>query len=105
MKGKRKYKYRHVGAKTFPFGNSIETRPEEVTRRDMFKSITVDNGCEFSDYAGMETSPYTRKQRTAGYYLHPYCSGERGTNENYNRFLRRYVSKGTPVFTVPPNFL
>lgn len=62
MKGKRKYKCRHVGAKTFPFGNSIETRPEEVYRRDMFKSITVDNGCEFSDYAGMETSPTPAKK-------------------------------------------
>lgn len=46
----------------------------------IFKSITVDNGVEFSDYEGLERSIYSRnKKRTTVYYCHPYTSCERGT--------------------------
>ena len=29
------------------------------------------------------------------YYAHAYCSWERGTNENFNKMLRRRFPKGT----------
>lgn len=29
------------------------------------------------------------------FFAHPYCSGERGTNENTNGLVRRYFPKGT----------
>lgn len=32
-----------------------------------------------------------------GYYAHPYSSWERGSNENGNRILRRFVPKGTDI--------
>ena len=62
--------------------------------RHIFKSITVDNGVEFSDCAGMQKSMFGGK-RTAVYYCHPYTSSERGTNERINRDIRRWFPKGT----------
>ncbi len=62
----------------------------------VFKSITMDNGSEFSDVAGIERSLFTGK-RTTTYYCHPYCSSERGTNERLNREIRRLVPKGTDL--------
>lgn len=63
----------------------------------IFKSITCDNGSEFSDYRCMIISPYTRTQRTEVYYCHPYSSWERGSNENQNGFIRRFIKKGTKI--------
>jgi len=60
--------------------------------RKVFKSITVDNGSEFSDFAGLERSIY-RGKRTSIYYCHPYSSSERGTNERLNREIRRLLPK------------
>ena len=60
----------------------------------VFKTITVDNGSEFSNCAGMEKSALEEGSRTKIYYCHPYSSYERGTNENQNRLIRRKVPKG-----------
>lgn len=62
--------------------------------RALFKSITVDNGSEFSDFTGLERSVYGGK-RTAVFYCHPYTSCERGSNERINRDIRRLLPKGT----------
>ena len=67
----------------------------------IFKTITVDNGSEFMDYEGMMTSKKTGEQRTQVYYCHPYRSNERGTNENQNRYFRRFFPKGTDLDKVP----
>lgn len=62
----------------------------------IFKTITVDNGSEFQDCAGMETSVSGKeKKRTKIYYCHPYSAYERGTNENINKMIRRFFPKGT----------
>lgn len=63
--------------------------------REVFQSITVDNGCEFQDCKGMERSRRARKPRTKIYYCHPYSAYERGSNENMNRIIRRFFPKGT----------
>lgn len=57
---------------------------------EIFKTITFDNGPEFSDSAGMEANG-----RTQVYYAHPYSSFERGTNENWNGMVRRFIRKGS----------
>ena len=61
----------------------------------VFHSITVDNGSEFSDCAGMERSCITGEKRTHLYYCHPRCPGERGSNEKANQMIRWHFPKGT----------
>ena len=75
--------------------NSIERR-YGVLFRKVFKSITVDNGAEFSDCKRLERSTYGGK-RTNLYYCHPYSSCERGSNERINRDIRRLIPKGSNI--------
>ena len=65
--------------------------------REVFKSITLDNGCENLDMAGMEKSLFTKQPRTTIYYAHPYSAYERGSNEVANCLIRRFVPKGTDI--------
>ena len=66
--------------------------------RERFKTITVDNGGEFSDFSLIERSCIDPDQkRTALYYCHPYCSSERGSNENSNKLIRRWIPKGADI--------
>lgn len=52
----------------------------------LIQSITCDNGSEFSS---------AFKLPVPVYYCHPYCSSERGSNENCNRIIRRFFPKGS----------
>ena len=72
----------------------LEREMGEKKFRETFKSITVDNGVEFSDFDGIERSRRNKKKRTKVYYCHPYSSCERGSNENANRLIRRHIPKG-----------
>ena len=63
--------------------------------RKVFKTITVDNGGEFSNVERLEQSAIRKGKRTRFYYCHPYSSFERGSNENQNRMIRRRYPKGT----------
>lgn len=61
--------------------------------KDVMKTITADNGSEFLDGEGMRKAAKCDEV----YYAHPYSSWERGSNENGNRILRRFVPKGTDI--------
>ena len=63
--------------------------------RKLFKTISVDNGCEFSDWKGIE-----KNGRTTVYFCHPYSSWERGKNERANRLVRRFCPKGQSLNSV-----
>lgn len=64
--------------------------------KQIFKTITVDNGSEFADVNGLERSILEEgEKRTHLYYCHPYSSWERGTNEVTNKMVRRKVPKGS----------
>ena len=58
----------------------------------VFKSITTDNGTEFSDF-----SEIIKDTKTKIYFCHPYCSGEKGTNEKHNSMIRYFIPKGEPI--------
>lgn len=77
--------------------NGLERKWGAAQFRHRFKSITVDNGAEFWDWEGLETSILSKEPRTTIYYAHPYSSWERGSNENLNGFIRYYIPKGTPL--------
>lgn len=62
-----------------------------------FKTITCDNGCENLDFDGIERSVLNKRKRTKVQYAHPYSSWERGTNENINKMVRRFVPKGVDI--------
>lgn len=63
-----------------------------------FKTFTVDNGPEFLNSIELETSVLApQKKRLKLYYAHPYSSWERGSNENANKLIRRFIPKGTDI--------
>lgn len=56
----------------------------------IIKTMTSDNGGEFAEHASIS--------KTYGfdwYFCHPFCSGERGLNENTNGLIRDFLPKGT----------
>lgn len=55
----------------------------------LFKTITSDN-----EFAGLST---LLKDITEVYFTHRYSSWERGTNENHNGMIRRFIPKGTRI--------
>jgi len=59
--------------------------PERVRR-----TVTLDNGPENTDWQRIEHSVGIKC-----FFAHPYCSGERGTNENTNGLIRDYFPKRT----------
>lgn len=65
--------------------------------RETFSTITCDNGCENLDFEGIEKSCLTTIQRTQVYYAHPYSAWERGSNENANKLIRRFIPKGADI--------
>ena len=71
----------------------------------VFKTITVDNGVEFSNPKGFERSIFCNKKRTRIYYCHSHSPHERGSNENLNRMLRRKIRKGSNIDKLTQNEL
>ena len=74
--------------------NAIEREYGVALFRIVFKTLTMDNGVEFSDYAGIEKCVNGKGKRTEAFYCHPYSSWERGSNENQNKLIRRHYPKG-----------
>lgn len=69
------------------------TEPLGSFKRHVFKSLTADNGPEFSSLSQSELETY---------FTHPYSAWERGTNERHNGLTRQFIPKGKPIksFTV-----
>lgn len=77
--------------------DKIERKMGSKKFRETFKTITCDNGCENLDYEGIERSVLTKLNRTRVYYAHPYSAWERGSNENANKLIRRFIPKGSDI--------
>ncbi|VJX60656.1 IS1239 transposase [Streptococcus pneumoniae] len=63
-----------------------------ILKQHKILSITADNGTEFNRLSNVFSEEHI-------YYAHPYASWERGTNENHNRLIRRWLPKGTKKMT------
>ncbi len=74
--------------------DALELEMGKEKFRETFKSITTDNGPEFLEYEKLTRSIFGGK-RFEVYYCHSYAAWEKGTNENHNRFMRRFFPKGT----------
>ncbi|VON43605.1 IS1239 transposase [Streptococcus pneumoniae] len=63
-----------------------------ILKQHKILSITADNGTEFNRLSDVFSEEHI-------YYAHPYASWERGTNENHNRLIHRWLPKGTKKMT------
>ena len=63
-----------------------------ILKQHKILSITADNGTEFNRLSNVFSEEHI-------YYAHPYASWERGTNENHNKLIRRWLPKGTKKMT------
>jgi len=59
-------------------------------------TITLDNGSENACWRELE-----KELGVKTYFCHPYCSGERGSNENTNGLLRDFFPKKTDFSIIP----
>jgi len=64
---------------------------------DTMKTITCDNGNEFLNPETIELSVLSKKKRCEAFFAHPYTASERGSNENANRIVRRFIPKGADI--------
>ena len=70
----------------------IRERIETEENASKIESLTSDNGSQLIDEKAM------RKATGADvFYAHPYSAWERGTNENANRIVRRFIPKGAVI--------
>ena len=70
--------------------NALKEYPSELV-----KTITFDRGKEFSGYEEIETALNCKT-----YFCDPYCSWQKGTNENTNGLLREFYPKGMDLSEV-----
>lgn len=59
---------------------------------DVFKTITTDNGFEFTLLSDLE-----KISTTMVYFTHPYTSCEKGSDERHNGIIRRFIPKGKRI--------
>ena len=73
--------------------NAMQSLREEFGDKfsQVFKTITVDNGSEFSAFSQVEN------WGCAVYFAHPYTSWERPQNERHNGLFRTFVPKGMSI--------
>ena len=84
----------HTSAAVVESLDALESRFGSENFKKIFKSITTDNGSEFMNYNGMITSIDGKNIRTRVFYCHAYSSYEKGSVENQNRLIRRWIPKG-----------
>ena len=65
----------------------------------VFKTITVDNGPEFSGFAQIED------WGSQVYFAHPYTSWERPQNERHNGLFQVFVPKGVSIGSFSPEYI
>ena len=65
----------------------------------VFRTITFDNGAEFSRWREMES-----ELGITTYFGRPYHSCDRGSNENCNGLIRRFIRKGTDINKIDRKF-
>jgi transposase, IS30 family len=70
---------------TYQFAKILNSLPQFIR-----KTMTYDNGMEMANHKWL-----TENTGMDIFFAHPYSSWERGTNENTNGLIRRFLPKGT----------
>lgn len=78
--------------------NTIEAQ-KKIFSQLPAKTVTMDNGLEFAKHEELQ------KIGIKTFFADPYCSGQRGTNENTNGLIRRYLPKKTNFDNLDQNEL
>ena len=68
--------------------------------KDKIKTITSDNGTEFADFKTIQ-----KTLNIQFYFADPYCSWQRGANENTNGLIRQYIKKGSSFEEITDEFI
>jgi len=84
-------KTRYLQATIIDSKSSIDTieAQKKIFAEIPARTVTMDNGAEFAKHEELT------KLGIKTFFADPYCSGQRGTNENTNGLLRRYLPKKT----------
>jgi len=84
-------KTRYLSAKVINSKSSLDTikAQRQIFNKLPALTVTLDNGTEFVRHHQL------RLMGIKTYFADPYCSGQRGTNENTNGLIRRYLPKKT----------
>ena len=75
--------------------NQVSLNLFESIPKKYRKTLTLDNGSENAGFGALE-----EKLAFKVYFAKPYSSWERGTNEQANGLIRRYLPKGTNFLEV-----
>ena len=76
--------------------NEVGKATEDLLPKSIpIRTLTNDNGMEFSGYGRLE-----QILNIPIFFTHPYCSWERGTNENTNGLIREFFPKGTSMLNL-----
>lgn len=85
---------RRTTAKAFDFRIQTKIAFKKIPKKKRL-SCTYDNGSEMAEHELIE-----RDTGMTIYFSHPYCSHERGTNENTNGLLREFFPKKMAFATI-----
>ncbi|MGI8419965.1 MAG: IS30 family transposase [Candidatus Levyibacteriota bacterium] len=86
---------RSAATKTLIVGKRLNQFPDKSK-----KTLTADNGSENSKHKEL-----TALTAIPVFFCHPYHSWERGTVENTNGIIRRYIPKGVSIDTISDEYI
>ena len=83
-----------------PYADLLISRFRRDIPNGVIKTILQDNGVEHAEHPRVD-----KELNVENYFCHPYCASERGTVENRNGVLRRFIPKGSDLTDLQPEYL
>jgi IS30 family transposase len=75
-------------------------RMKQSVPEGVLKTFLEDNGSEHAEHAKVD-----EELHTLTYFCHPYCASERGSVENRNKAIRRFLPKGSNFDDIPDEYI